>query len=717
MKLIKIAILLTLTTVLFQTNNYAQKKDLDLKQVVLHPLSIYPEYFSQMVWRPDGNSFTYIDNKKDNKSLMEGFVNSKKTIVLLSLSELNNKLSENNTSTLKRLPSLKWIDENTLRFWKGDTLWGFNVKSKILSVLNAVKKGAENIDATDNNKVAYTIKNNLYIAVKGNNVQVTKSENEGIVNGQIVSRNEFGINKGTFWSPKADYLAFYRKDQSKVMDYPLVDISVRPAKLVNIKYPMAGSTSEHVTVGVYNLSTGKTVWLKTAGAWDDYYTGIKWGPAEKYIYVTHLNRDQNHLQLIKYDASTGNAVKTLFEETNDKYVQPLHGVIFVKNHPDEFIWYSKRDNWNHLYLYTTEGKLIKILTEGKWDVTDFNGFDKKGNNIFITTTTQSPVDRDYYKVNLKSGKMTKLTETAGVHNVIKNEDGSYFLDSYSSLTIPHNVELKNNEGKVVKSILKASNPFENYKVGKTKIFKLKSKDGYDLYCRMITPANFDSTKKYKTLVYVYGGPGIQLITNRWMGGAQLWLNYMAANGYVVFTLDNRGSANRSLSFEQVTFRNLGTNEIEDQKLGVNYLKTLPFVDTTKLGVFGWSFGGFMTTSLMTRTPGLFKVGVAGGAVINWKYYEVMYTERYMDTPQANPEGYKKSNLLNYVKNLKGKLMLLHGTMDSVVLWQHTLMFAKKAAQLGIPLDYYPYPGWSHHVGAPDDYQMYLKITNYFNNNL
>ena len=699
------------------TASLPQKKSLDLHQIILDRASVSPQELLQLNWLPDGEHFAFVKKENDNYAVFEASIQNPEPKQILGLSDFNDVLKKNKISSVSKFPTITWENETNFNFWNNDTLWSFSIKATSLMFLNCVKEDAENIDLTTDNKAAFTIKNNLFIASNGKSVQVTNDKNPGMVYGQIVSRNEFGISKGTFWSPKADYLAFYKKDESKVMDYPLVDISKRPAKLDMIKYPMAGSTSQHVSIGVYNVKSGKTIWLDTKGEWDQYLTSVSWTPDEKYILVSHLNRDQNHLRMIKYDASTGKNVKTLFEEKNPKYVQPLHGATFVKNHPDEFIWISRRDGWNHLYLYNIDGKFIKQLTKGKWEVTKLNGFDKNGENLFFTSTEQSPLDRDFYSVNIESEKISRLTKESGTHEAEPNDEGSYFLDTFNSLTVPNKVVIADMSGKEIKTLLTAENPLKEFNIGKTRIFKLKSNDGFDLYCRMITPSDFDSTKKYKTLVYVYGGPGIQLITNKWLAGAGLWLNYMAEQGYVVFTLDNRGSANRGLAFEQVTFRHLGTHEIEDQKLGVNYLKSLPYVDTTKLGVFGWSFGGFMTTSLMTRTPDLFKVGVCGGAVIDWEYYEVMYTERYMDTPQANPEGYKGANLLNYVQNLKGKLLELHGTMDPVVLWQNTLMLAKKAAVLGVPLDYYPYPGWPHHIGLPDQYQMYDKITRYFNTNL
>ena len=697
-------------------STFGQQKELTIEQVTVKSRSLYPKHLAQLQWRPGINSFTYAEYTNGGDLIQENAKSGEKQTIL-TLTQLNEKLNSFNSSSIKRFPSFEWIDKNNIRFWNGDSLWEYNFVESTLSLLNNVSDSAENMDISSSNSVAYTIKNNLYIAVNKKQYQITNDKNEGILNGQYVARNEFGIVKGTFWSPNSHYLAFYRKDQSMVTDYPIVNINYRPAKVENIKYPMAGMTSEQVKLGIYNLKENEMVYLKTGEPKDHYLTGVTWDPDEKYVYIGILNRDQNDLFEIKYDIANGNPVDTLFEETNSKYVQPLHGLTFVKNHPDEFIWISRRDGWNHLYLYNTGGKLIKKLTEGDWEVTDLNGFDKKGNNAFFTSTKESPLDRDYFMVNLKSGKTVRITDVPGVHDVLMDAAGENFLDTYSSLTVPYNINLVNREGKVLRKIFSADDPLKDYSLGITKFLKLKSSDGYDLYCREILPPNFDSTKKYPVLVYVYGGPGIQLITNRWLGGANLWLDYMAEQGYIVFTLDNRGSANRGLAFEQVTFRHLGTHEIEDQTLGADYLKHLPYVDSTRMGVFGWSFGGFMTTSLMTRRPGLFKTAVAGGSVINWEYYEVMYTERYMDTPQANPEGYKESNLLNYVQNLKGKLLMIHGTSDPVVVWQNDLMFIKKCEELGIPIDYIVYPGQEHGVRGIETFHLYNKITNYFKDNL
>jgi dipeptidyl-peptidase 4 len=311
-----------------------------------------------------------------------------------------------------------------------------------------------------------------------------------------------------------------------------------------------------------------------------------------------------------------------------------------------------------------------------------------------------------------------LSQGSGTHSAKLSPNGNYIIDTYSSQVTPRKIWVINNkDGKVAQTLLTSKNPVADYALGEVTIFPIKADDGTDLYTRMITPPNFDKNKKYPVVVYVYGGPHLQLVTNSWLGGANLWMQLMAQKGYIVFTLDPRGTSGRGLEFEQETFRQLGTVEIADQLRGVEYLKSLPYVDADRMGIHGWSFGGFMTTSMMLKSPDTFKVGVAGGPVIDWNYYEIMYTERYMDSPEQNPEGYKNANLLNYVKNLKGKLLMIHGTVDDVVVWQHSLAFIKKAVDEGILLDYFVYPGHPHNVIGKDRVHLMRKVTQYLDDNL
>lgn len=562
--------------------------------------------------------------------------------------------------------------------------------------------------------VAYTRDNNLFIQnLRGNEIEITSDEDQGIVNGQAVHRNEFGIHKGTFWSPKGNYLAFYRMDETMVSDYPLVDVSARVAKLKNIKYPMAGMASHEVTVGVYDLSSRKTVFLKTGLPKDKYLTNVAWSPNEDYIYIAELNRGQDTCQLIRYNAHSGERDLVLFSETHPKYVEPENPIVFLKD-GKQFIWQSRRDGYNHIYLYDTDGKLVKQLTSGDWDVTAFLGFDEDFDNLFYISAEGSPLNKTLYKINIKSGKRSKISIADGVHMARLSPRGHFLLDIYSSKNNAGTASIIN-IGKHKETVFfQSENPYKNFTMPEITLGSVKADDNQtDLYYRMVKPINFDPKIKYPVIVYVYGGPHSQLVDNSWLGQARGWDIYMAEKGYIIFTLDNRGTANRGLAFENITHRQLGVVETRDQMSGVQYLKSLPYVDTERIGVHGWSFGGFMTLNLMLRHPETFKVGVAGGPVTDWKYYEIMYGERYMDSPSENPEGYDETSMIRRAGDLKGRLMIIHGDEDPTVVMQHSLLFLKSAIKQGTHPDFFVYPGHQHNMVGHDRVHLHEHITRYF----
>jgi dipeptidyl-peptidase-4 len=544
-------------------------------------------------------------------------------------------------------------------------------------------------------------------------MQVTDDADSNVINGQAVHRNEFGIEKGIFFSPRGNYLAYYHMDQTMVNDYPIIDWSVVPATVTMIKYPMAGGTSHEVTLRVFNPKTGKTVELETGEPRDHYLTAVTWSPDEQYIYIAILNRDQNHSWLNQYNAQTGKKIKTLFEETSKTYVEPLHPLEFLPNSNDKFIWWSNKDGFQHLYLYNTNGKEIRRLTTGKYDVNEIVGFNEGENEVIITSAKESPLEKHSYNVDLSSGKTRRLDNEPGVHTVIASEDGQFIYDSYTSVDVPRVCLIRSTHNNFEKVLLDAPNTLADYDRAEIRDVTIKADDGTPLYGKLILPPDFNPNRKYPVIVYLYNGPHVQLVRNIFPASGNLWYEYMAQRGYIVFTMDGRGSSNRGRDFEQVTFRRLGTVEMNDQLKGVEYLKSLPYVDANRLGVHGWSFGGFMTTSLMLRHPGVFKVAVAGGPVMDWSMYEVMYTERYMDTPQQNPEGYATSNLLTKTKNLKGKLLLIHGTNDGTVVWQHSILFLKNAISNNVQVDYFVYPGYEHNVRGKDRVHLMEKISEYF----
>ena len=570
---------------------------------------------------------------------------------------------------------------------------------------------------------AYVEDHQLYIADgQGKKHQLTTDGSREIVYGQSVHRDEFGITKGTFWSPDGQRLAFYRMDQSMVTDYPQVDIYPRTAAYESDKYPMAGTNTHVVTIGVYDLRTQKTVYLQTpavdyaATALQQpcYFTNLAWSPDSKHIFLQELNRDQNDCRLVSYDAETGKREYQLCRETSDKYVEPMHPIQFLPWDSNLFILQSQRDGYNHLYLYNIKGEQVKQITKGQWVVLDVLGFNQKTKSIVFAANKEHPLHRRLYSVNVTSGQIKALESTDGVHRGVLSPSGNYLIDRFTTPTTPRCIDIVDvNKQKSVR-LLTADDPWADFQQPIFECGSIKAADGMtDLYYRMVKPHDFDPAKKYPTVVYVYGGPHAHNVDASWHWASRSWETYMAQKGYIVFILDNRGSENRGRDFEQATFRQLGQVEMKDQMKGVDYLRTLPYVDMNRLGVHGWSYGGFMTISLMTHYPDVFKVGVAGGPVIDWKFYEVMYGERYMDTPQQNPEGYEKCSLIPQAKNLKGKLQIITGYNDRTVVPQHCLSFLDACIKAGTQPDFFAYPGEEHNMRGHASVHLHERITQYF----
>jgi dipeptidyl aminopeptidase/acylaminoacyl peptidase len=458
---------------------------------------------------------------------------------------------------------------------------------------------------------------------------------------------------------------------------------------------------------------------------EKYLTNIAWSPDGQSIYIAELNREQNECKLVRYHAATGKKEKELFVERNDAYVEPQQPVLFLPNDPSRFVWQSQRDGYNHLYLCDTTGRMLKQLTAGQWVVTGVHGFDEKGANLFYASTAPypaggegggaAPLENYTWRLNLKTGQQTCIHTKPGVHQVKISPSGLYAIDRRSTPSVPRDIDLiRLNNRQVVKTLLSARNPYEGYDMPQITTGTIVAADGVTpLHYRLTLPPHMDETQLYPVIIYVYGGPHLQMVTGGWLNGAGGWDLYMAQRGYVMFTVDGRGSANRGFAFESVIHRQLGVREMEDQMKGVEFLQSLPYVDAARIGVHGWSYGGFMATNLILTYPETFKVSVAGGPVIDWSRYEIMYGERYMDHPKENPDGYENANLLNKAARLKGHLLLIHGDMDPVVVWQHSLSFIDACVKAGTFPDYFVYPGHKHNVTGKDRPHLYEKITRYF----
>lgn len=749
--ILQLVVLFCMTTL---TLSAQEKKAFTLEDVIpggSNYFNLVPENIPGLGWWGDICIQAGVDEVKTID------VKNGKEKILFTLNEVNETIKNGDkpyklTHELKPLHSLMavqlpWADKTIALFRQSNYMMWYDFAEKKIIKLAYLNDKAANFDfCKENGLIAYTVGSNLHVAEQGDfDKQVSpslvagKEEGEtGVLYGQSVHRNEFGIMKGTFWSPKGTYLAFYRMDQSMVTDYPQVNTSTRIATPEPDKYPMAGMTSHKVTVGVYNVKTGKTVYLQAGDPTDRYFTNISWAPNEQHIYVIELNRDQNHSQLVRYNAVSGAKEAVVYEEKHPKYVEPQHPLTFLPWDDSKFIYWSQRSGFQHLYLMDTQKKTypekekgedgettiheylqVTPLTQGDWLVQEILGFNAAKKEIIIGSTEVSPLQTNIYTLNVKTGKRTLIGKQDGTHQTSLSANGTYLIDKFTSFSVPREISILPTNGKKGVNLLTATDPmYEQYNMPEITIGTIKAADGVtDLYYRLIKPVDFDPNKKYPAIIYVYGGPHAQLIHNNRFYDARGWDLYMAQKGYVMLTVDSRGSDNRGLKFENVTFRHLGVEEMKDQVKGAEFLQSLPYVNPEKIGVHGWSFGGFMTTNLMLTYPDLFKVGVAGGPVIDWKYYEVMYGERYMDTPQTNPEGYKGSDLKQKAGNLKGRLQIIIGGTDPVCVPQHSYTFLRACIEAGTHPDYFIYPEDGHNMIGRDRVHLHEHITRYFDDYL
>ena len=710
-------LLLLLLTLLFSSPIViAQNKLLTMEDaMVRNRTSLAPANLRQLQFIHGTEDYVYLKNEKGVDIWMRGNLQSKAETEFLSLDQLNERMRLADMRTFNTMPVINFSTSPRWLITSRSGKFAYDPQRKKVEILvDSTMASMTNMEESKAGYIAYTEDDNLFVSYGQYKKQLTTDGSKDIVYASSVHRDEFGIHKGTFWSNSGKQLAFYRMDQSMVDDYPIINWNTKPATVENIKYPMAGGKSHHVKVGVYNAETGALVYLQTGEPADQYLTNVAWSPNDRYLYVAIVNRAQNHMKLNQYDAASGAFIKTVFEEKDDEYVEPQVPVLFVRNRNDQFVWQSFRDGWNHLYLYDTSGRVIRQLSSGEWNVLEVKGYDEKGQHLFFISTEESPITRHLYSVNIATGKRTKLTDASAVHTVQVSSSGRSFLDISSSATTPRAIFVEDVATGSRKNIFEAPDPLADYRRGQMTVFTIPGDAGMPLYCRMFRPVDFDSGKKYPVVVYWYGGTHSQVINAGYNGGASdYWFQYMAQRGFIVFSIDVRGSLNRGMAYEQAIFRKAGEAQLQDLMRGVAYLHALPYVDRNNMGLFGWSYGGYLTTYTMLNQPTVFKAAVAGGPVIDWSLYEVMYTERYMDTPQENPAGYAATDLSRHVEKLKGKLLLIHGMQDPVVVQQHSVKFVRAAIDKNVQVDYMIYPGHEHNVLGKDRAHLYQKVTDYF----
>lgn len=564
---------------------------------------------------------------------------------------------------------------------------------------------------------AFEKEGSLYIKdTTGRETLVAQRENPAISYGTSVSRNEFGIEGGIFWSDDQSKLAFYRKDESLVTDFPLLDIKTRTGKLNNIKYPMNGMDSEKISLGIYDVASGKTVWADVNDFGEDrYLTCVSWSPDSRYVFIQVLDRSQHHMKLNMYNAADGSFVRTLLTEDNEAWVEPEEPLYFIKGTYEFLYTTDNRDGFKNLYLCDTLGTVKRFTTVDA----DVKYVANDGKYVYYTSAEVSPAENHLFRLGLKKkSKPQRLTEERGWHNIGMSADFRCFIDNYSSFNNPGKVELRSTEGKLIRVLHESADPLSSFATGKVEFGEMPSADCVFMNnYRLFYPVDFDPAKKYPAIVYVYGGPHSHMVQDRWLGGIRMWEAVMAQRGYFVYVQDNRGTSNRGAAYEKAINRRCGQAEMEDQMVGIDWLRSLPFVDADRIGVHGWSYGGFMTLTLATSHPEVFKVAVAGGPVIDWKWYEIMYGERYMDTEATNPEGFALTGLVGKAKNLKARTLICQGAVDATVVWEHSLSFVQECVEQGVKLDYFPYPCDEHNMRGKARIHLYHKITDYFTEHL
>ncbi len=615
------------------------------------------------------------------------------------------------------LPRFTWLDAGRVRVLSPRAIYHWKIGDEKASLALSLPEGASATTFTDGDaRGACLVKHQLTILSSGKAPStLTEDGDTDIVYGGAAHRAEFGIKDGLWWDPTGRWLAFSREDQRPIDKYPYADHTKLPPQNLHGRYPMAGRVHSRVTIGVHDTRENKTIYLEHDPELDLYWTNVTFSPDGTKVHVALVNRAQNHVDLVRFDSLTGAREATLIVEDDPQWTEPEHGPIFLPDGGGRFLWFSPKRGFHHLWLHAADGKKLRKVTAGKRDIAKFLGFAKEGTQALVMASDKDPRQMHLWAVDLENKGMRQITSAPGWHACAMTDDGAFVLDVFSSLSQPPRIDLVACADGETRTILATAMP--KVELGEQKFFTVKTEDGTPLYGHVILPPGHDPKKTYPLLHYVYGGPHSQLVRNSWLGGAQAWLYFMAGKGFVVSRLDGHGTNNRGIEFSQKIHRQMGVLETRDQLHAIEHVKKIASIDPARIGVHGWSYGGYMTLNLMLRAPEVFACGVSGAPVTDWAQYETGYTERYMDTPAENPEGYADSSMLPRAAALKGRLLIVHGTDDKTVMWSHSLAFVDRCIDAGVLIDYMPYPMQKHGLRGKDRLHLYRLMTRFFGEHL
>jgi dipeptidyl-peptidase-4 len=689
-----------------------------------------------IAWTPDGKKLSFFRDvpparvQKARSELWIMDAASGQGQLLLSAEKLETVLPAETEKTTqatglgRRAPSqYQWApDGSAILFQSSTALAWLDLKTKTSRTLLSGKETiADPKISPDGHYISFVRGHNLWLVSvsDGKQRRLTQNGMEEIREGELdwVYPEELDIKTAYWWSPDSSAVAYLEMDERKVSQYPLVNFSSYDGEAEMERYPVAGSANPVVRIFVASVKGGEPRAMDTGAETNNYIARVDWLNDSKHIAIQRLNRQQTILELLIADAESGKSRVALSEK--DQYWINVSDDLYFFKDGKRFLWSSERSGYRHLYLYGLDGKQLAQLTKGDWEVSALEAVDESKGFIYFTATEKSPLERQLYRVALDGTEFARVTKEDGTHHVRMAPNAAAFVDAYSNSMVPPRQDLLRADGSRIAAINENKvAELAEYHLSPVEFLIVKSHDGMPLNAMMIKPAGFDAGKKYPVLVYTYGGPRAQVVLNAWGGSDFLWHELLAQKGYIIFALDNRGSAGRGHLFEEPIHFRLGAQEMSDQRDGASYLKSLPYVDASRIGIWGWSYGGHMTLHAMFEDPEDFKVGFAGGPVSDWHYYDTIYTERYLGLPQKNEEGYQESSPVKNAEHLKGKLLIAHGTDDDNVHFANTLAVIDKLIEAGKYAEVMAFPGRGHGASDPLARRVLMqRVTQFFLDNL
>lgn len=718
-------------------------KDLTVQRIYSSP-SLSGETLRGLEWTPDGTRLSYFrpaQNGQDRADLIVVDAKTGHSRVLVPADKVASLMPRATTQVAQRtgfgrMPEARYLwspNDKSLLFIGGGNLVLFNTESGTAkNLVSGNQPVGDPKFSPDAQWVSYTRDYNVWVVnvATGKSHAVTTGGSEALRKGQVdwVYPEELSLGTAYWWSPDSKRIAYLQFDESPVTRYPIIDMATPAGQLLFTRYPQAGSANPILRVGVISVDGGHTTWMNTGANTNVYLPRVQWLPNSRQLAIQRLNRAQTRLDLLLADASTG-VSKTILTDT-DKYWINISDDLYFFSDSSKFLWSSERSGFRHLYLYDIDGKELEQLTSGNWQIPDISGFGPGGENglavdeargyVYFVTNKDNVTETQLYRLSLAGKSLTRITQAAGTNSVAMSPNAHYFIDTFSTAMTPPRQTLYRAGGARI-AVLDSDRVPElaAYDLSPVKFLTVKADDGTTLHAMMILPRNFDPSRKYPVLINVYGGPEAQNVRNDWGSVTFLWHELMAENGYIIFTLDNRGSYGRGHAFETPIYHHFGKIELEDQLTGVRWLKSQPYVDPSRIGIWGWSYGGYMTLYSILNAPDVFKAAVAVAPVTDWKLYDTIYTERYMGTPQENPEGYKDSSPVTYASHLQTKLMEVHGTGDDNVHFANTAEMLNAFIAAGkYPAALMIFPGRGHPIAdRPARIQLFERITQFFLRNL